>query len=115
MAMQDFDRDELERWLKEKPPAVAVAIAVRCALRILPTLELQLQGLGDKRRIAAKLILPAFRASTISSAAAVGPADEVMDSAAAAADARAGWWQRIVRDRSRRKRSRVRHVRRVVQ
>ena len=58
---EKFDRNELEAWLREQPPEVSVAIAARCALRVLPFVE---PAIGFTDAPAAAL-LPVYRASSL--------------------------------------------------
>ena len=70
-------KDDLEKWLNvlpgEQRRQVAVAIACRAALRVVPVVETWLRG--DEGR-AIDIVLPIFRAMAASWAVAVGPAGD---------------------------------------
>lgn len=68
-----FDRKELEAWLETQPREVAVAIAVRAALRVFPLTGATLRD-ADAGKRAADIILPVYRALTAPWAAAKYPA-----------------------------------------
>jgi hypothetical protein len=78
------NRKELETWLQKQPRAVSVALAARAALRALPVMQKALLR-GDYR---SGLVLPVFRATAVSWAAAKYPAHE--KELASAAHAAAG-------------------------
>jgi hypothetical protein len=81
------NRKELETWLQKQPRAVSVALAARAALRALPVMQKALLR-GDYR---SGLVLPVFRATAVSWAAAKYPAHEKeLASAAHPAHAAAG-------------------------
>ncbi|TDI57404.1 MAG: hypothetical protein E2O93_04790, partial [Alphaproteobacteria bacterium] len=69
------DREQLEAWLKEQPPAFSIAIAARAALRILPVLVLEFDAEEPHppEEIAADLVLPVFRATAVAWVAARYP------------------------------------------
>jgi hypothetical protein len=67
--MVDFsNHDEAQRWFEGQPREVAVAMAARAALRVLPMI---VSGQGDlpDARFYDALVLPCFRASAVSWAA----------------------------------------------
>jgi hypothetical protein len=97
------NRDEVRRWLSNKPREVAVVFAARAALRVAPLLG---RALGPRGGGAAKvgrdIVLPAFRAMAVpwvagqylihgaeaAARAAAADADAAVAAAAVAADAR---------------------------
>lgn len=86
---EEFDREELESWLKEQPLEVALVIAARSALRVAPRLE---SSFRIDQEAPENRLLPLFRAMALPLAAARYPArgNEVLSTAyAAAARARA--------------------------
>ena len=64
--------NNLEAWLKGKPPAFACAIAIRAALRVAPLLGKAL--LEDETERRATIVLSSFRALATASFAAAWPA-----------------------------------------
>lgn len=89
---EEFDREELESWLKEQPLEVALVIAARSALRLAPRLD----GLFRfEMEAPERVLLPLFRAMASSWAAGRYPArsDEILsrgDATAAAANTATG-------------------------
>ncbi len=72
------DQETLEKWLKDQPSDVAVVIAARSALRVLPLLAAEFDA-GNHRpdeKIRADLILSVFRAVAVSWFGAVSPNQE---------------------------------------
>lgn len=65
-------KDEFETWLRRQPRGVAVALAARAALRVLPLLKAAKASRGFRSNI----VLPVFRAAAVSWAAANYPARE---------------------------------------
>jgi hypothetical protein len=70
----------LKAWLRKQPRAISVAFAARAALRVVPVLE---TAKPDERYMR-DLVLPSFRATAVSWAAARYPARETELSAGAA-------------------------------
>jgi hypothetical protein len=98
--MVDFsDRDSVRKWLDhiepaERPREVAIALAARAALRVVPLLSAELTRVEPPRDIVlSDLVLPSLRASALSWAAAKYPAEAMSltslagDAAHSAADA----------------------------
>jgi hypothetical protein len=107
------NRDEVRRWLSNKPREVAVVFAARAALRVAPLLGRALGPRGGAAKVGRGLVLPAFRGMAVSwvagqylthgteaarfayaaahaaARAAVGPAADAARAAAAAARAAA--------------------------
>src|ERR1700730_4958982 len=77
----DFkNRSQLDAWLGKQPPDVAVVLAARAALRVLPVVQTaKHEGFTDI------LVLPVFRATVFSWASAKYPAQQRESAAAAAA------------------------------
>ncbi|MEM0948868.1 MAG: hypothetical protein AAGK37_15820 [Pseudomonadota bacterium] len=75
------DKEDIERWLQDKPREVAIALAARSALRALPGIA---QFDDETFR---GLALPTLRAPLVSAVAAVGPSAEarIRDTAHSAA------------------------------
>ena len=70
----------MKAWLRKQPRAISVAFAARAALRVVPVLE---TAKPDERYMR-DLVLPSFRATAVSWAAARYPARETELSAGAA-------------------------------
>jgi hypothetical protein len=64
--------EELEAWLRKQPREVAFAFAVRLALRVLPVVQLE-----KRETYIRDLVLPVFRATVVSWAAAKYSAREM--------------------------------------
>jgi hypothetical protein len=78
--LADFkNRKELEAWLRTQPRGVSVSLASRAALRALPVVQTALLRGGYM----SGLVLPVFRATAVSWAAAKYPANEMELTAAA--------------------------------
>jgi hypothetical protein len=75
--------DEFGAWLRKQPREVSVAFAARAALRVLPVL----QTAKPDERYMRDIVLPSFRATAVSWAAARYPAHETELSTGAAAAA----------------------------
>jgi hypothetical protein len=75
------NKRELETWLRKQPREVSVAFAARVALRVLPFM----QGARHSEGYLRNLVLPVFRATAISWAAAKYPAHEIKSGAVFAA------------------------------
>lgn len=56
-------QDDIETWLKDKPPEWAVVLAARAALRVLPTLAVFIQGSQIPSKIRDEIVLPTFRSA----------------------------------------------------
>jgi hypothetical protein len=78
--LTDFkNRSQLEAWLGKQPPDVAIVLAARAALRVLPVAQTaKHEGFSDV------LVLPVFRATVFSWASAKYPAQRTEFAAAAA-------------------------------
>jgi hypothetical protein len=72
------NEEDLKAWLQGKPPEVWAALAARAALRVLPVVGNAGHYRGDHTR---DIVLPVFRAVTVSWSAAKYPAhaDELLD------------------------------------
>jgi hypothetical protein len=81
----------LKAWLRKQPRAISVAFAARAALRVVPVLE---TAKPDERYMR-DLVLPSFRATAVSWAAARYPARETELSAGAAT---AAFWSAVSND-----------------
>ena len=81
------DREELRNWLDDQSRKVAVCIAARAALRVLPVLRQEFESSLPEEEISAALILPVFRAMAVSWVAASHPTHdtELIDAATASA------------------------------
>jgi hypothetical protein len=67
------NREDVERWLWRKPREVAIVIAARAALRAVPALASILGRSRDAREVGEAIILPVFRALTVTWAKARYP------------------------------------------
>lgn len=59
------NRDDLEKWLEDKPREWATIIAVRSALRVVPALGRSIQGIKLETDWQSAIVLPVFRACII--------------------------------------------------
>jgi hypothetical protein len=78
--LADFkNRGQLEAWLGKQPPEVAVVLAARAALRVLPVVQT-----AKHEGFTGVLVLPVFRATVFSWVSAKYPAERTEFAAAAA-------------------------------
>ena len=79
--LTDFKkRSQLDAWLEKQPPDVAVVLAARAALRVLPVAQT-----AKHEGFAGVLVLPVFRATVFSWASAKYPAQRTEFATASAA------------------------------
>lgn len=83
------DREEFEAWLRTQRRDVAVTFAARAALRVFPLVQTAKRA-GYETDLLSDVVLPVFRATAVSWAAAKYPARETELTSARAFAARAG-------------------------